>query len=704
MRAWLALLLCLFSAPALAQGYLNPPIYATGVVLVQPGTTVTTVLRQAYSPNNLTAYAAGPISTWTIVLPHPAFDGQIISIGCPGGAVTSLLVQSPDTLPSLPSSCFLGQFLVLQFYQGAWILTSNGIAILPAFSGDVASTFGSTTLSIQPSAGYKLTGSESGALRGMISDCYLGPASFGSGGTGACTDNHTALVALNTAAQASRQNIFVPCGDYYVSSGITIANVSDTTNLTYRPSLTFSGARCVHFYFGPGAYNPVTYAGTNAQSTGAVSMQDLGGFTATKHDFQGDCVVIQGMAHIVARNIFASGCQIGFAFIDVQESQFFNLYGVGNALLGLQASKGSFTDPNALDFYGSSFVLNGLGGADFQNGYANILHGGSVEQNGFAGGGGFGVRLLYNDSTDVDGGIAATLDTIYFERNMGAADVQYVNGISGATKIPSMVRLVGDNFNRAPNSQGAVVSISNANPSVVGFINHGFSAGQPVQFSSTGTMPAGITSSQTYYVIAAGFTANTFEFSATVGGSAIATTSAGTGTFTVTSWTTNVVRISTSNSNPVTIVSSSSYGLKNSGYTPSTTTPYFGIDDSTQPIKFCDLGSRYTDYQEAPNFFQSCDFFDIQLDEGASTTVRRSNNLLSFTRNGTGDYTFTTAYPGMLKPDGSGPAAYNIQATSNSTAGYALIASYTTTTIRLQFFNLGNTPTDAQNLSVRVLN
>lgn len=82
------------STSAFAQGFLNPPIYATGVINVQPGTTVTTVVRNAVSPNNINVLAQGAITTWNIKLPFPSFDGQLISISCPGGAVGTLSVTS----------------------------------------------------------------------------------------------------------------------------------------------------------------------------------------------------------------------------------------------------------------------------------------------------------------------------------------------------------------------------------------------------------------------------------------------------------------------------------------------------------------------------------------------------------------------------------------------------------------------------------
>lgn len=81
----------------------------------------------------------------------------------------------------------------------------------------------------------------------------------------------------------------------------------------------------------------------------------------------------------------------------------------------------------------------------------------------------------------------------------------------------------------------SIATISVADPGVVTVASgHGFSVGSPVVFSSTITLPTGLTAGTTYYVIAAGFTATTFSVALTPGGAGIETTGAGSGVHTVT--------------------------------------------------------------------------------------------------------------------------------------------------------------------------
>jgi hypothetical protein len=83
----------------------------------------------------------------------------------------------------------------------------------------------------------------------------------------------------------------------------------------------------------------------------------------------------------------------------------------------------------------------------------------------------------------------------------------------------------------------STVTISQANPAVVTKTSHGLIAGQPVSFTTSGTLPAGLTATVVYYVTAP--TANTFNLAnsyanATAGTpTKIATTTAGSGTQTM---------------------------------------------------------------------------------------------------------------------------------------------------------------------------
>lgn len=86
-----------------------------------------------------------------------------------------------------------------------------------------------------------------------------------------------------------------------------------------------------------------------------------------------------------------------------------------------------------------------------------------------------------------------------------------------------------------------------ASPCVITLNGHGLSAGNIVQFSTTGALPTGLSAGVNYYVISAGLNSNSFEVSLTAGGTAINSTGSQSGTHTV-------YQVSTTNSSGITFV------------------------------------------------------------------------------------------------------------------------------------------------------
>lgn len=86
-----------------------------------------------------------------------------------------------------------------------------------------------------------------------------------------------------------------------------------------------------------------------------------------------------------------------------------------------------------------------------------------------------------------------------------------------------------------PTTVKGACTISQATPGVVTYASHPFQPGMPISFSTTGGLPTGLTAGSLYFVANdANFSTNTFAVAASPGGAAINTTSAGSGTHTVT--------------------------------------------------------------------------------------------------------------------------------------------------------------------------
>lgn len=77
-----------------------------------------------------------------------------------------------------------------------------------------------------------------------------------------------------------------------------------------------------------------------------------------------------------------------------------------------------------------------------------------------------------------------------------------------------------------------ILSITQATPGVVSVNDHGMAANTPVLFATTATLPAPLVAGTVYYISPTGLAPSSFSVAATVGGTPIATTTAGSGSHT----------------------------------------------------------------------------------------------------------------------------------------------------------------------------
>jgi len=76
-------------------------------------------------------------------------------------------------------------------------------------------------------------------------------------------------------------------------------------------------------------------------------------------------------------------------------------------------------------------------------------------------------------------------------------------------------------------------TISIASPGVITKATHGLNIGDAIYFTTTGTLPTGLTANTLYYIITAGFGAGSFQVSATRGGSVVNTSNTQSGVHTL---------------------------------------------------------------------------------------------------------------------------------------------------------------------------
>lgn len=97
-----------------------------------------------------------------------------------------------------------------------------------------------------------------------------------------------------------------------------------------------------------------------------------------------------------------------------------------------------------------------------------------------------------------------------------------------------LYRLNNTDLSWIPVSRVATATISNDSPAVI-TVSNTFVENEPVVFSTTGALPTGLTAGTVYYVSATDLSSAAFSVSATPGGADIDTSSAGSGTHSITS-------------------------------------------------------------------------------------------------------------------------------------------------------------------------
>jgi hypothetical protein len=137
---------------------------------------------------------------------------------------------------------------------------------------------------------------------------------------------------------------------------------------------------------------------------------------------------------------------------------------------------------------------------------------------------------IYDKIETIVGRTALTQATTYYVRSTAATVTISVASpavVSWATHGLS----IGDAVVfHTPEDMFGNVAVSNATPAVVTFTNHGLVASDTFHFeTSRADLPTGVSANTKYYVLSTDLSANTFKFSATDGGAAVNSSSAGDG-------------------------------------------------------------------------------------------------------------------------------------------------------------------------------
>ena len=240
------------------------------------------------------------------------------------------------------------------------------------------------------------------------------------------------------------------------------------------------------------------------------------------------------------------------------------------------------------------------------------------------------------------------------------------------------------------------VAVTVASPAVFTLAGHGFSASQPVRFSTTGALPAGLSTGEVYYVIATGLTLNTFQVSLAVGGAAVGTAGTQSGVHSVgrikDALVTRALNVAAGKS--VTVPVGSALVVVGAGAPAGGVDPFANVVklDGAQTVSGSKTFSSPVTFGAAsmPVPSGTAPVYAARawanFDGTGTVTIRASGNVSSITDNGTGDYTvnFTTAlqdanYSSVVSGNNGASLQFSFQAINNS-ASACRVTSYNAST------------------------
>lgn len=118
-------------------------------------------------------------------------------------------------------------------------------------------------------------------------------------------------------------------------------------------------------------------------------------------------------------------------------------------------------------------------------------------------------------------------DSILISSTVPENDQQVYSNLVGYSLKDKVVYPNNHTVYEVINQETSTVTITNGSSTTIGWSNHGLVVGRMVRFSTSGTLPTGLSTTTNYYITFA--SVNSFVISATAGGTPVSTSTAGSG-------------------------------------------------------------------------------------------------------------------------------------------------------------------------------
>lgn len=252
-------------------------------------------------------------------------------------------------------------------------------------------------------------------------------------------DDTTNIQAAIDYANTVGGDVYFPAGTYKISNTLTIDNSSSTSEFA-KASMYGDSSASARIRGTTGSFNMLEITG-GTTGAGVHSHQVLRGLFFTKDDLLGGVIVGDNLAFLSVEDVSSLGGNYGFYGTDVLSSTFYDcVFRFAN--IGMRLEYGNFSQPNAITLTGCVIGNNSDIGVYVTGGSTFNMFGGSVESNGMTGSSGTKFGVLLNNAGS-QGSVAGNFSGVYFEQNVGTADIWLANSAQSASS-----NIDGCSFNR----------------------------------------------------------------------------------------------------------------------------------------------------------------------------------------------------------------------------------------------------------------
>ena len=306
-------------------------------------------------------------------------------------------------------------------HMGGFATMADVTAAINALTASLAASSGSSMIGfIQAGTGAVATTAQA-KMRETIS-----VKDFGAVGDDTHDDTTNIQAAINYANSIGG-DVYFPAGIYKITNGLTINNSGDTSD-TFKASMYGDSSASARIHGAAGSYDMLTITG--GTGAGVESHQVIRGLFFVKEDYVGSCITGDNIAFLSLEDVSCFNANYSFYATDVLSSVFYNCV-FRQATIGMRAEYTNFSYPNALTMVGC-VIGNCLdAGVWITGGTTFNMFGGSVESNGIGGSSPTKFGVLLNNS-GVQGSISGNFSGVYFENNVGTADIWLANSAQPA--------------------------------------------------------------------------------------------------------------------------------------------------------------------------------------------------------------------------------------------------------------------------------